>query len=267
MTTLQSIILGILQGLTEFLPVSSSGHLVLAQHYLALDMPAKDLAAFDVILHAGTLCALLLYFWKDWLNMLKDGIKVVKNRNFADSLLVKIIMATIPAVIIGFTMKDYIEAYLRSPRSVAWAMFFVGTVLYLAELYPKKKQSKMPKFMQAFLIGCAQAIALIPGVSRSGSTIAAAMFQGIDRHDAAKFSFLLGTPAIFGAFLLIVLKVFEGEYTLPAFSITALGFIASAISSFICIHFLLQFVKKHTLWIFSIYLWCVAGVVFIQYLL
>lgn len=258
MSIIEAFLLGILQGLTEFLPISSSGHLVLGEHVLGIQLDPQSLKAFDVILHAGTLVALLVYFWKDWMEMLFEGIV----KDLKESLLLKIIIATIPAVIVGLWFGDAIDEYFRSPMMVGRMMMAVALVLALCERFPWKKSKEIPSLMQGILIGCFQAIALIPGVSRSGMTMAGGMFQGMKRHSAAKFSFLLGTPAIAGAALLIGLKVWSGEYTLPPFGTVIIGFFASAVSSFVCMHFLLQFVKRHGLWVFSIYLFFVSCLIF-----
>lgn len=264
MTFFDSLLLGLLQGLTEFLPISSSGHLVLAEAALHIQWDPNDLKAFDVILHAGTLLALLVYFWRDWLNMLTEARESLVTRTYTQSLLFKIILATIPAVIIGLGFNEQIDSLFRNTSSVALMMFLVGIILFICEIIPKKKPADKPSFWQAIIIGCAQAVALIPGISRSGSTIAAAMFQGVKRREAAKFSFLLGTPAIAGATTLIAYKIWQGEYLLPAFSITLIGFLASAVSSLLCMHFLLQFVRNYSLRIFSLYLCLVALIIFIN---
>lgn len=264
MTFFDSLLLGLLQGLTEFLPISSSGHLVLAEAALNLQWNPSDLKAFDVILHAGTLLALLIYFWRDWLNMLIEARNNLSTGSHTKGLLFKIVIATIPAVIVGLSLNEQIDNWFRNTASVALMMFLIGIILYLCELFPKQKKAEKPTLRQAIIIGCAQAVALIPGVSRSGSTIATAMFQGIQRHEAAKFSFLLGTPAIAGATVLIGYKILQGEYLLPAFPITLVGFLASAVSSLLCIHFLLQFVRNHSLRIFSLYLCLVALIIFIN---
>lgn len=263
MSLFDSILLGLLQGLTEFLPISSSGHLVLAETALHIEWAPKDLKAFDVILHAGTLAALLIYFASDWVWMLKDGWLRLKNKTITQSRIFIIAVATLPAVVIGLSFNDLIDEWFRSTQSVALMMFLVGFVLFTCEMLPKVKKKKKSSLLEGFIIGCAQSIALIPGVSRSGCTIAAAMFQGIERHAAAKFSFLLGTPAIAGATILIFLKIYAGEYSLPAFEVVTAGFLASFASSLICIHFLLQFVRNHSLRIFSLYLFIVSAVILI----
>lgn len=261
MNLLESLLLGLLQGLTEFLPISSSGHLVLAEHVLKIQMDSASLQAFDVILHAGTLGALIVYFWKDWIKMFKEGKECIQMGNIKDSLLFKIIIATIPAVIVGFLAKDYIEQTFRSPFSVAICMIIVGFVLLLCEIFPKTKHLEEPTLLQSIITGCAQAIALIPGVSRSGTTIAAGMFQGLKRADAAKFAFLLGTPAIAGATLLVAIDIYKGIYQLPATMILITGFIAALASSLLCVHFLLKFLKKYRLWVFTLYLWIIAALI------
>lgn len=258
MTFLQSFLLGCLQGLTEFIPVSSSGHLVILEHFFQLSLPSETLMAFDIILHSGTLCALFLYFWKDWWKML-----VTLPREKFQSLLVTIAVATLPAAVVGVLIKDYIEVYMRSLFSVASMMIIVGFLFIFVEYVAKKYQSsKSITFHKALFIGFVQIFALIPGISRSGTTISAGLLVRMSREQAARFSFLLGTPLILGATLYIALQSMTSGIQFPSFSILVTGFFSSAIMSFLCIHFLLRFLKKHALSWFSIYLFLLAILIF-----
>ena len=241
MTLLDALILGIIQGITEFLPISSSGHLVLTENLLGLKI--ETLKGFDVVLHAGTLLAIVIYFWNDLWGLLKKL-----------DLLAYIILATIPAVIVGFTLEDQIDHVFRDPRAVFGMLLLTGLFFLVTERFPKKKDKTKFTLKNTFIIGLAQAVALIPGVSRSGSTIGAGLLFGLKRDEAARFSFLLGTPAIAGATLLTGLHVYQGDAPLPEWPLVILGFFTSAIIGYISVAFLMKFLKNHTLQVFAVYL-------------
>lgn len=252
MSIFHSLLLGILQGLTEFIPVSSSGHLVLAENFLNLDV--ADDKFFDVVLHLGTSLALIVYFWKDWWGIIKSMVDFLnpatKNagKDFAEARLgYYIVIGSIPAAIVGFTFNDYFDIYFRNVLSVSIFMIVIGTVFLLAEKVKPRGELSARK---TFLIGIAQAVALIPGISRSGITISAGMLQGVSRAKAARFSFMLGLPAILGAGLLSFLKL---EST-PDWSLLSVGFLSSALVSFLAIRYMLAFLKNHTLHVFAYYL-------------
>lgn len=250
-----AIFLGILQGITEFFPISSSGHLLLAEHFFALDV--TNLKAFDVVLHAGTLVALLALFWREWFSILK--FEKSGRRLFG-----KLILATIPAAIVGLFFGDAIDGFTRGSNLVfVVASFFVvvAIALFFAEKFGKQNSEKTG-FKNIFWMSIFQAAALLPGISRSGATIAAGMFSGLSRTAAAKFSFLMLAPATAGATILIAKKVFEGELILPPLEFTFVGFAVSAVISFAAAKFLLHFVKKYSLKIFSLYLILAAAVLF-----
>jgi len=246
--------LGILQGITEFLPISSSGHLVLGENLLGLQV--ESLKMFDVVVHLGSLLAILLYFWRDIWLMIKSLGKFLSGKwqDPHTKMIGFILVGTIPAVIIGFTLEEMIDGAFRNVIAVASWMIVVGIFFLLGEWWHEKHQGSEMTWKKAFIIGCAQAVALIPGVSRSGSTIVSGLFQGINRVEAARFSFLLGTPAIFGAGLLTALKVQESEIinvgTLPLI----VGFFSSFVFGMISVHFLMKFLKKHSLRVFATYL-------------
>ncbi|MFH0834669.1 MAG: undecaprenyl-diphosphate phosphatase [Patescibacteria group bacterium] len=248
--------LGALQGITEFFPISSSGHLLLAEHFFALDV--EHLKAFDVVLHAGTLVALLALFWREWFSILKF-------EKSGRQLLVQLIVATIPAAVIGVFFGDAMDELTRGSKgTVVVAGFFVlvAVALFIAEKFGQQKIQKVG-WKNVFWMSIFQAAALLPGISRSGSTIAAGMFSGLDRSAAAKFSFLMLAPATAGAVVLILKKVADGEMTLPPTDLTLVGFVVSAIVSFACAAFLLRFVKKYSLKIFSLYLILAAVALFL----
>lgn len=245
MTILQALLLGIAQGITEFLPISSSGHLVLLESIFGLEVDM--LKGFDVALHLGTLLAIIIYFWKDIIGLLKNL-----------KLLGYIILATVPAVIVGFTMEDWLDQVFRDPKVILGMLALLAIFFLIAERFPRKKDRKQFKINNTFLMGIAQACALIPGVSRSGSVIGAGLLFGIKREEAAKFAFLLGIPAIAGASLLTGIKVYQGEAPMPEWDIVIVGFVTSAVIGYLSVAFLMKFLKTHTLRIFSIYLLIVA---------
>lgn len=238
MTIVQALILGVIQGLTEFLPISSSGHLILVEAFFNLDV--EKLLDFDITLHMGTLLAILIYFRKDIWEILK-----FKDRKIITFLIV----GTIPAVVLGFLFKDQIETTFRSVTSVSILMIFVGILFLLPENLFIKTQKKL-NFKNSILIGLSQACALIPGVSRSGATILSGTWLGINRKEAARFSFLLGSIAMIGAGIL-AFKDFKEIAMAP--EILLVGFVGSFISGFFAIKFLMHFLGTHSLKIFGIY--------------
>ncbi|MBT4936656.1 undecaprenyl-diphosphatase UppP [Candidatus Peregrinibacteria bacterium] len=256
MTPLDALLLGVLQGLTEFLPVSSSGHLVLAENLLNIHFSKETLNAFDVILHAGTLAALLLYFRKTWKRLILSFFTYFSdNTKKEDKLLIHIlILGTIPVVLAGLFFKDFIDEFFRDPKRVLMCMGFIGILFLFAEKFPKEKLKKKIGLKEGLIIGLFQALALIPGVSRSGTTISIAMFQGIPRHKAAEFSFLLGTPALAAATSYISFQIFNGTLTPPSLPLILVGFLSSFFVSILCVHYLLKFLKKYSLRVFSFYL-------------
>ena len=265
MSFLEAIILGIVQGITEFLPISSSGHLVIVEKLMHLNV--EGLKAFDVMVHVGTLVAILVYFWKD-IAMLVEGLltytgalKKNTRRKQGQKLVELIIIGTIPAVIIGLLLGDTIDYFFRNTLYVGIFMIIISQVFFIAEHYYKNKSPKKIdeaskiSYLSAIYIGIAQSFALIPGVSRSGITISTGMLRKTERSQAARFSFLLGIPAIFGAGLLTGIKIFKSGDGATLISPEYLvGFIAAAISGYFSIYFLMIFLKKHSLKGFAFYL-------------
>lgn len=264
MTIVEALILGVLQGITEFLPISSSGHLVLGESLLGLEMGM--LKSFDVVVHLGTFSAIIIYFWKDvvglfkglfsYAGLTKKSPGVTEYRN----LIGYILIGTVPAVLVGLFLEDSIDFLFRSTFYVGLWMIIVGEVFLLAEWASKKfKKEEDLNWKKSIVIGVAQSVALIPGVSRSGSTIAAGLFQGISREKAARFSFLLALPAIFGAGLLTGVKEFRAGGGLDVeFLPLVIGFTASAVAGFASVYFLMKFLKKHSLNVFAYYLFAVG---------
>jgi undecaprenyl-diphosphatase len=248
---LEALILGIVQGLTEFLPVSSTAHLILFPWFFGWKGDV-DTLTFDIALHAGTLIALLICFWRDWAELITK-----KHRLFG-----LIILASIPAGAMGFLFNDIAEDTLRKPLIISLMLIVVGFLMLIAEKANKYKNIEKINLMDAITIGIAQAIAIIPGVSRSGITISAGLFRGLERDVSARFSFLLSTPIIAGATMLHFKKFMASQinHDLRLFSV---GLITSFITGFIGIKFLLNFLKKHPLNLFVYYRFILAVVIII----
>lgn len=248
---LEAIILGIVQGLTEFFPVSSTAHLILFPWFFNWT-GLVDTLTFDVALHAGTLFAVIIYFWKDWADI------ILKKKR----LLGMIIIASIPAGTAGLLFNDIIEKSLRSPYIISISLVLIGVVMLTSEKMFKHKNIDEIGLVDSIFIGIAQAIALIPGVSRSGITISAGLFRGLEREESARFSFILATPVIAGATILHAKKIlFENmDYD---FNIFATGFLISAVTGIAAIRFLLIFFKRYPLNLFVYYRFILAVVIII----
>lgn len=260
MNLLQAIFLGLVQGLTEFIPVSSSGHLVLAQKLFGITA-AEDIS-FEIFLHLGTLLAVFLYFYRPIWDMIKSlfiwrkdaiGESHAKNR----MIILYLIIATFATGVLYLIFGDIFEAMYQLPRVVAAMLIITGVILYLSDMM---KDTRIPQsnigFIKSFLIGLAQGIAIIPGISRSGSTIAASVFCGMKRKDAAQFSFLLSIPAILGANLLSLREFQAIESAMWGKYIA--GFIVSFVSGYLVIAFLIRLIQGGKLKYFSYYLWAVG---------
>jgi undecaprenyl-diphosphatase len=258
LTLIQSLILGIIQGLTEFLPISSSAHLVLIPHLLGWQIPESQVFPFDVLVQLGTLAAVIIYFWKDLLVIVKAFFKALVNRQpFANEdarLGWYLILATIPAVIAGVLIKDKVEAAFNSVNATALFLFGTALLLILAEVIGKHSRGfKEINWLDAVVIGLFQAIALFPGISRSGSTISGGMFRKLDRRSAARFSFLMSIPVMIGAGLVS----FKDAIQMPDFSaflpILIVGVLAALLVGYLSIHWLLNFLNRKPLYVFAIY--------------
>jgi undecaprenyl-diphosphatase len=252
---LQALFLGILQGLTEFLPISSSAHLILVPWVSGWQGSLVDSLTFDVALHAGTLVAVLWYFWRDWIDLTQGFFRILKRGrvvDFQERLIVYILLATIPAGITGFLLQKTVESSFRNPALIVLPLVLVSFLMIFAE-YRKRSSRPLEEMdlKDAMIIGIAQAIALLPGVSRSGITITAGLLQGYRREAATRFSFLLSTPAIAGASLLHLRHIFSGGKT--EWQLFALGFASSAVVGYLTIAFLLRYLRLHTLNVFSGY--------------
>jgi len=260
MTILQAIILGIVQGLTELLPISSSAHLNLIPTIFNWNISES----FDVALHFGTLLAIGIFFFKDWIELIKGGYKkVVKKEDSQEGKLFwYIVAATIPGGIIGFLLDHFAEELLTKPLIISIALIVMGIVLYIVDKkMPTKTEYEQITFKQAFLIGISQALAFIPGVSRSGVTMTTARAMHVSREAAAKYSFMLSAPMVLAA---TAYKFLEFEFSL-AFVI---GILVSFIVGIFVIKFLLEYLKKGSFKVFAIYrvivgiaviLWIILG--------
>lgn len=257
MNLFDALILGIVQGLTEFLPVSSSGHLVLGESLLNLRV--ETLKSFDILVHSGSLLALLIYFRKDIQLLIRGFMAIFHKADAEESLsrreILYILIATIPATIIGLGFEDQIDAFFRSPGKVAIAMIAVALYFITAEEFKKRQKKSEPNnFWTALFVGISQAIAIIPGISRSGSTIATGMICNLSRVDAARFSFLIGIPAIGGATLITLVKNYHMLLEPSNLLIHLTGLIASFVTSLWAVSFLMRFLKRNTLHVFAVYL-------------
>jgi len=236
-TELQALILGAVQGLTEFLPVSSSAHLVLVPWLFGWNDPGL---AFDVALHLGSLLALLIYYWRQWLSMV---LSIVRPDPDSRRLLILLIVASVPGAVIGLLLEKQAETIFRSPILIAGTLAVMGVVLWIADVMGRRKKTMDNIYLgDAILIGLSQALAIIPGVSRSGSTITTGRILGIERQDAANFSFLMATPIIAGAGLHEMPKIMHGGIN----GIVVAGFVSSAVFSLIAIAALVSFVRRRT---------------------
>ncbi len=260
MTIIQAIILGIVQGLTEFIPVSSSGHLLLMQKAMGI---TQNGFTFDVALHIGTLIALLIYFYKDLLNMLR----ALFVKDDQTKLVWLLITATIPAAVIGFLFESAAESKFRSATLVSINLAVFGLVMLWAERFAKRYKDSVKleniSNKQAITMGFAQAAAIVPGVSRSGSTITAGLFLGLDRVAATRFSFLLGIPITAGAILKVLAKHAAITDISNHASLFIIGVLTAFVTGLFAIKFMIGYLGKHSLAIFAYYRLSLAALVLI----
>lgn len=252
---MSAILLGTLQGITEFLPISSSGHLALVEHFIKLpaNLEAGNLIIFDIFLHGGSLLAILIYFWKDWLVVLKEIWKSLSTLSIKkDQISTKLAIATIPAIIAGLAFGNHFDIF-RNPKSISLTFILVGLFFIYAERKGRDRNYESVGFKKGLIIGLAQSLALIPGVSRAGTTIATGTLLGIKREMAAKFSFLLGGIAILAANVYGLISLKQGA-AIPPLSFTLIGAATSFVVSLLSVHFLMKYLKNHSLRVFSAYL-------------
>ncbi|MEX1170215.1 MAG: undecaprenyl-diphosphate phosphatase [Chloroflexota bacterium] len=271
-TLLQALIMGIVQGLTEFLPISSSGHLIVVPFLLDADDVFLNSLAFSVMLHVGTVFALLAYFWKDWARLIPAGLAALRDRSFRgdpDRRLAWLLAAsTIPGGIAALLFEDVIETTFRHVGLVAVTLLIGAAILWLADRWGGRRRAIADlTFPIAVMIGAAQAVALIPGISRSGISISAGRFAGLDRESAARFSFLMATPITAAAGLYQAWKLVGGDagVELSAAPLIA-GMLAALVSGFLAIHALLRFLRTRSLDVFVAYRIGLAAVVLIVWM-
>ncbi|HSL33654.1 MAG TPA: undecaprenyl-diphosphate phosphatase [Candidatus Limnocylindrales bacterium] len=271
-TLVQAVVMGIVQGLTEFLPVSSSGHLIIVPYLAGWTDPFITSLAFSVMLHIGTLVALLLYFREDWLRIIPAGFATIRDRSFdgdtdrRTAWLVAI--ATVPALVIGFLLNDTVEERFRQIGLVALMLVVGGGILWLAERRGSRRLLSVDlTFPKALAIGMAQALALVPGISRSGISISAGLFAGLDRESAARFSFLMATPITAAAAIYETYRLLTGESGVaidagPLFA----GMAASLLAGFVAIAGLLRFLRTRSTDVFVAYRVVLAAIVLVTWL-
>ncbi len=259
MNILQSLLLGIIQGLTEFLPISSSGHLVLGQHFLGIN--SID-TSFEVFLHLGSLLAVILYFYKDIFE-LAQAFFPIKNEKFPErqvnnrKIVFYLIISTVVTGVIGFLFKDFFEEMFSKPVIVAGLLSVTGLIIFLSDTirFDHIHTADMG-FWRAIVIGLSQSMAILPGISRSGSTIATSLFIGVKRSEAARFSFLLSIPAILGAAVLNLDAFLQLDQSmLMSYSIGGLG---AFVSGYLVISMLLNLIRKRKLKYFAYYCWLIS---------
>ena len=258
MNIFQAIILGIVQGITEFLPISSSGHLIVLQRVFGMEEPAFT---FDIIVHFGTLIAIIVYFRADIVAIIKNPF---------GRLTWLLVVGTIPAVIAGFFLRNIIETQFRTGIWLAAAFTLTGVLMVLADRFTTgTKEERDITWFDALFIGCCQALALPPGISRSGTTITGGLTRGLNRETAARYSFLLAMIAIAGASVLETVDVIRDGTRATNIGVAPLvaGFVVSAVVGYLCIKLLLKLIKACKLRYFSIYLWILAGLIFVDWLI
>lgn len=260
------ILLAIIQGIAEFLPISSSAHLIIFRDVFGIGGQIGDNIAlsFDIALHLGTLLAIAIYFFKDFLNIIITGVtKGPKDKE--GKLFWFIVVATIPAAIFGILFEDTIDGVIRGNFIIiALALAIMGVIIYLVDRkFAATKTLKEMTYKNALLVGIAQVFALIPGFSRSGTTIAAGRMMNLNREDSAKFSFYLSAPVVLGAVVLTLLKDGTIDIILANLPFFIIGVLVAFISGLLCIEFLLKYIKKHDFKIFMWYRLILAVVVII----
>jgi len=243
--SIQALIMGLVQGLTEFLPVSSSGHLVLVPWLFGWKDPFIDSVAFTVVLHMGTLVALLAFFWHDWVMLIPAGLAAIRDRSFKSDpnrkMAFLLVVATIPAVLVGPIFESKLEELVRKPAEIAFTLCVGAAILWLADRWGSKQRDETTlTFRESLGIGVAQVVALVPGISRSGVSISAGLFMGLNREAAARFSFLMATPVVGGAGIWEARKLFTNEAgPSPEMNVVLIGFFAALFSGFLAVRFML----------------------------
>ena len=244
MSKIEALILGIIQGITEFLPISSTGHLYLGRHLFGLD----DAGLFlDTMLHAGTLIAVLVVY--------KNELAQIARKPFG-KLSMLLVIGTIPAVLVGLLFKDFFDTISVSGRTIGWEFMVTGLILWMADgIQAGRKKMQDIRYSDALMIGIFQSAAMMPALSRSGLTIAAGLICKLDRETAAYFSFLLSIPAIAGGLILQLPELFSGHAPHVSLGGLAIATVAAAICGYAAIVWMIQFLQKRSLKIFALYVW------------
>ena len=273
MTLLQALILGIVQGITEFLPISSSGHLVLTPFLFGWEITPELVFPFGVLIQLGTLVAVFIYFRNDLKQIIDNFLNGLKSRKYfehPDSALGwKLIGATIPAGAIGLIFNGAVKTAFQSPVLTAMALFITAALLYISENHSQSTQDiESLDWRDVLWIGFSQALAIFPGVSRSGSTIAGGMTRNLKRSEAARFSFLMSIPIMIAAGLEGILELFRYPYYMQFIPVLVIGFLTAAVVGYLSIAWLLKFLHHHSLRGFSIYCLLLGSLVlFLNYVL
>jgi undecaprenyl-diphosphatase len=259
MTLIQALLLGALQGATEFLPVSSSGHLAIAQHFLpGFSQPG---VLFDVMLHVGTMVAVAIYFRRELAALLASPFRRGEAARLQQRLLGLLIVGSIPTAIIGLTFKDFFEGLFENIIVVSLMLLVTGILLFVAERFRRggRKEGELT-LTDALVVGTVQGCAIIPGISRSGSTIAALLLKGVDGETAARFSFLLAMPAVFGAAMLSARDL--GAVATTQIPLYLAGMGVAFLTGLASIHLLLAVIRRRRLIAFAVYCWLAGGLFF-----
>jgi len=258
----ESFLLGVLQGITEFLPISSSGHLVLGQELLQLN--SNKGITYEIVVHFGSLMSIVLYYRKDLGNLIQNAWALITTPRLLGNyqawtvdqrMILYILISMLPALIVGVFFKSHIETAFESPFLVSAMLIITGFILFSTKFIKKGTNTSSSK--SAAMIGIAQAVAILPGISRSGSTIAMAQHLGLSRDESARFSFLMVIPVITGAMLLEVLDVSKADLSLDMLPLL-IGFISSAVSGFLALVFLIKVIKRFGIHWFAIYCWIIG---------
>ena len=266
-TILQAAVIGIIQGLTEFLPISSSAHLILAPKVFGWTDPFLNSAAFDVMLHLGTLLALLAVLWRDLARLTIAGVASIRARSLADDperrLAWLLLVSVIPAAVLGATLESFFDTYFRARPAFIGVLVLLGAgALWLGERHGHRDRGLLQlRARDALIIGGAQALALFPGISRSGITIASGLFLGLERPAAARFAFLIGVPVIAGAGLWKARTLVGGGFDYDP-AVLIVGVTASAVAGFVAVTLLLRYLQRHSTGIFIAYRVLLAAFIF-----
>lgn len=265
MEIIDSFLLGLIQGLTEFLPISSSGHLVLGKALLSNDLEKG--ITFEVVVHFGTLCSILIYYREELTEILKSLVGLAaspgefqERKKLDPNIRMSgyILLSMIPAVVVGLTLKDQIESLFLNPFTVSIMLLVTGSMLYATKF--RVRHTKPVDTGKSFAIGVAQAFAILPGISRSGSTISLALYMGVKREEAANFSFLMVIPVIAGAMAMQLLEIAELGIRFDAALDLTVGFITALVSGYFALKYLIVLLKTRGIYPFAWYCWAIGAI-------